>query len=110
MLDSEGFIAEGTGENIFMVKGGRIYTPSLGAILPGVTRLEVIRICRSFGFSIEERKLKLNELKESDELFFTGTAAEITPIVKIDSDIIGEGKAGEISCRLREEFFSYCPG
>ncbi|OVE75036.1 hypothetical protein BVX95_00440 [archaeon D22] len=104
MLDTDGFVAEGSGENIFVIKDGKISTPSLGALLPGITRNTVIEIAKSKGYEVTEKKITLDELKQADEVFFTGTAAEITPIAQIDETMIGNG-AGEITKELRDEFF-----
>jgi branched-chain amino acid aminotransferase len=105
MLDTEGNVAEGSGENIFMIKDGKISTPKLGAILPGITRASVIEILKSQGINVDERMISLEELKNADELFFTGTAAELTPIVEIDGTKIGTGIVGEVTKKTSETFF-----
>ncbi|MFT4297844.1 MAG: branched-chain amino acid transaminase [Candidatus Woesearchaeota archaeon] len=105
MLDTEGNVAEGSGENIFMIKEGIISTPKLGAILPGITRASVIEILKSKGLDVQERTISLDELKNADELFFTGTAAEMTPIVEIDGTKISNGKVGEMTSSLIQDFF-----
>lgn len=110
LLDPQGFVAEGSGENIFAVKGAKIATPQLGSILPGITRDCVIQIARHLGFEVVERPLTRNELYLSDEVFFTGTAAEVTPIREIDNHQIGTGKAGVITQKISEVFFACTRG
>ncbi len=105
MLDSRGLVSEGTGENIFVVANEVIYTPPLEAsILHGVTRDSVIEIAENLGFNVVEKNLTRSELFTADEVFFTGTAAEITPIVEIDHRKVGNGKVGEVTKKLRNEF------
>ncbi|HTK38197.1 MAG TPA: branched-chain amino acid transaminase [Pyrinomonadaceae bacterium] len=105
-LDDRGYVSEGSGENIFLVSGGKLITPPLGAsILPGITRDSVIQIARELGIDIVESNVQRSALYIADEVFFTGTAAEITPIRSIDRITIGEGKAGEMTKRLQTEFF-----
>jgi len=105
MLDSRGFVSEGTGENVFIVKNGKIYTPPrTAAILPGITRNRVIQLCKSLGIEVYERDITVTELLTADEVFVTGTAAEITPVTKISGRVIGNGKPGEVTRRLMEEF------
>jgi len=108
LLDSEGFVAEGPGENIFMVKNNKIFTPPLNKqILPGITRDSIIRIAKDLGYEVKETNLTLKDLKEADELFFTGTAAEVTPIVKLDEK---EFKKGHITLRLKEKYLDVVKG
>jgi branched-chain amino acid aminotransferase len=105
-LDDRGYVSEGSGENIFLVNSGKLITPPLGAsILPGITRDSVIQIARELGIEVIETSIQRSALYLADEVFFTGTAAEITPIRSIDRITIGEGKRGEITKRLQEEFF-----
>ena len=106
LLDYQGNVAEGPGENIFMVKGGKLITPALGNILPGITRSSVFSIARDIGIAVEERKITPQELKGADELFFTGTAAEVSPIGKLDDKTIGNGTIGPITAKIKQEFFS----
>jgi branched-chain amino acid aminotransferase len=103
LLDTRGFVSEGPGENIFMVKNGSVYTPPLYAsVLPGVTRKTVSRVLKEeLEIEIQERDIALGELLTADEAFFTGTAAEITPIVEIDGVKIGSGKPGPITRKLQ---------
>jgi branched-chain amino acid aminotransferase len=110
MLDSNGFVAEGSGENIFLVKDGKIYTPTTEAILPGFTRDSVIRICGDLGLQVEEKHLTRGDVYCADEAFFTGTAAEITPICECDSRSIGEGKPGDITKTIQKRYFDHVQG
>jgi branched-chain amino acid aminotransferase len=105
-LDDRGYVSEGSGENIFLVNGGKLITPPLGAsILPGITRDSVIQIARELGIEIVETTIQRAALYLADELFFTGTAAEITPIRSVDRITVGSGRCGEITKRLQDEFF-----
>jgi branched-chain amino acid aminotransferase len=105
LLDHEGYVAEGSGENIFIVKGGEIITPGDDAsILGGITRDSVITIAKDNGFPVVFRRLTRNDLYLANEVFFTGTAAEITPIVEIDRRVIGSGKPGAITRELQQAF------
>jgi branched-chain amino acid aminotransferase len=105
-LDKRGFVSEGVAENIFMVRNGEIRTPptTTGA-LPGITREVVIKLAKRLGYAMIERNMTPNELFNADEVFFTGTAAEIIPVREINKRIIGTGKTGPITQRLMEEFF-----
>jgi len=106
MLDCKGYVAEGPGENIFIVRDGRLLTPGFdSAILPGITRNTVIELARDMGIHVEERTLTKSEVLSADEAFFTGTAAEITPIREIDSVVIGKGEVGEITREIQRKFF-----
>lgn len=105
-LDDRGYVSEGSGENIFLVNGGRLITPPLGAsILPGITRDSVIQIAREMGIEVVETQIQRSALYLADEVFFTGTAAEITPIRSVDRITIGAGHRGPVTGRLQEEFF-----
>jgi branched-chain amino acid aminotransferase len=104
LIDHEGFVAEGPGENIFAVKDGKLITPEPGNILIGITRDSIFEIARENNIEIEEKKMKLDELKDTDEAFFTGTAAEITPIKQIDDTVIGDGKIGPVTEKLQTIF------
>jgi len=105
-LDDRGYVSEGSGENIFLVNGGRLITPPLGAsILPGITRDSVIQIAREMGIEIVESQVQRSALYLADELFFTGTAAEITPIRSVDKITVGSGKRGEMTAAIQDEFF-----
>lgn len=110
-LDDRGFVSEGSGENLFLVQNGQLVTPPLGAsILPGITRDSVIQIARELGIPVVETVVQRAALYLCDELFFTGTAAEITPIRSVDRITIGAGKRGEITKRLQEVFFKVIVG
>ena len=110
-LDDRGYVSEGSGENLFLVNNGKLITPPLGAaILPGITRDSVIQMAREMGIEIQETTVQRAALYLADELFFTGTAAEITPIRSVDRITVGSGKRGEITKRLQEEFFKIVRG
>lgn len=110
-LDDRGYVSEGSGENIFLVNNGKLITPPLGAsILPGITRDSVIEIARELGIPILETSIQRAALYLADEVFFTGTAAEITPIRTVDRITVGEGKRGEVTKRLQEVFFEIIKG
>ncbi len=110
-LDDRGFISEGSGENLFLVNNGKLLTPPLGAsVLPGITRDSVIHIARELGIEVEETNIQRAALYLTDELFFTGTAAEITPISKVDHIKVGSGMRGDITKKLQDEFFAIIRG
>ncbi|MCJ7580013.1 MAG: branched-chain-amino-acid transaminase, partial [Candidatus Aminicenantes bacterium] len=110
-LNTNGNVSEGSGENIFVVMNGIIHTPPLSSsILPGITRDSVIQLAREKGFSVVEEVIPREMLYIADEVFFTGSAAEITPIRSIDKIIIGSGKRGPITKILQDAFFSYIKG
>lgn len=110
-LDSFGFLAEGSGENLFLVRGDTVYTPTqANAILPGVTRDCVMVLAREMGLDVREEQLPREMLTIADEVFFTGTAAEITPITSIDRIQVGDGRVGKITKRLQEAFFDIIEG
>ena len=105
LLDSNGYLAEGTGENIFLVRDGRLYTPGLESdILLGITRDSVIRIAGNLGFEVVEKLLSVNELLTADEAFFTGTYAEIAPIKEVGHYLIGERAPGPVTTSVMTEF------
>ncbi|MCJ7489852.1 MAG: aminotransferase class IV, partial [Thermoplasmata archaeon] len=104
-LNDEGMVAEGSGENIFMVRDGRVFTPPLNAgILPGITRDSVMILATDLGITVEERNFVRSELYLAEELFFTGTAAEVTPIREVDRRQVGDGKPGPVTKRLQTRF------
>jgi branched-chain amino acid aminotransferase len=110
-LDAGGFVSEGSGENIFVVSGGRILTPPLASsILQGITRQCAITLARDLGYQIQEERIPREVLYIADEVFFTGTAAEITPIRSIDGITIGAGRRGPVTERLQREFFGITSG
>lgn len=105
-LDDRGYVSEGSGENIFLVSDGKLFTPPLGAsILPGITRDSVVQIAREMGIEVIETTIQRSALYTADELFFTGTAAEISPIRSVDRITVGTGKRGEITKQLQDTFF-----
>jgi branched-chain amino acid aminotransferase len=107
-LDTGGYVSEGSGENIFLVLNGKLFTPPLGAsVLPGITRDTVIVIAKELGIELTEQLIPREMLYVADELFFTGTAAEITPIRSVDKIKVGAGAAGPITKKLQEMFFKY---
>jgi branched-chain amino acid aminotransferase len=104
-LDASGNVSEGTGENIFICKNGLISTPSFASdILNGITRQTVINLIRDLGLPFVERTVRRAELYTCDEAFFTGTAAEVAPIVAVDRKVVGNGKPGQVTIRLRDEY------
>lgn len=110
-LDHYGFVSEGSGENIFIVRNGVIYTPpSSSSILPGITRHCVFMLSRDFDIRIHQHVIPREALYVADEVFFSGTAAEITPVTKIDNIVIGDGKRGPITERIQSEFFRIIEG
>ncbi len=110
LLDVDGFVAEGAGENLFMVKDGKIYEPELTSALIGITRRSVIEIANELGYSVEARRLTRDDLYLADELFFTGTAAEVTPIRELDNRQIGSGSRGPITAKIQQAFFDVVRG
>ena len=104
-LNKEGFICEGVGENIFMVKEGKIFTPPISSgALDGITRTVIMRLAEKLGYTVTEKNITPNELFNADEVFFTGTAAEVTPIREINKRTIGNGKPGPVTKRIMQEF------
>jgi branched-chain amino acid aminotransferase len=110
MLDSQGLVSEASGENIFLVRDGVIATPTLNSVLGGITRATVIELARAKGIPVEERAITRDELYVADEVFLTGTAAEITPIREIDRRAIGAGTRGPIAATLQKAFFDVVSG
>ncbi len=110
LLDTEGYVAEGSGENIFIVRHGELKTPPLTSILEGITRDTVIRIARHLQIPVREERFTRDELYMADEAFLTGTAAEITPIREVDGKVIGEGRRGEVTALIQREFFDIVKG
>jgi len=110
LLDTDGYVAEGSGENVFMVRKGVIKTPPLTAILDGITRETVMQIAAERGMRLVEERFTRDELYIADEAFFTGTAAEITPIREVDNRTIGTGKRGPITTELQSLFFDIVHG
>jgi branched-chain amino acid aminotransferase len=110
MLDIDGYVSEGSGENIFIIKDGVIYTPHLTSALPGITRDTIITLSSSLGYEVVEKKLSCDDIYTSDEAFFTGTAAEVTPIRDLDGNQIGEGARGPITEKLQSLYFDCVHG
>ena len=110
LLDVDGFVAEGSGENLFMVKNGCIYEPELTSALIGITRESVITLAAEMGYKVVAKRITRDDLYIADEAFFTGTAAEVTPIREIDGRTIGEGKRGPVTTRIQTMFFDCVTG
>ncbi len=110
LLDHEGYVAEGSGENIFIVRDGRLYTPDLTSVLEGITRDTVMTIAKDLGFEVIEKRITRDEVYIADEAFFTGTAAEITPIREVDGRVIGAGGRGAVTEQLQSLYFDYVHG
>jgi branched-chain amino acid aminotransferase len=111
MLDTNGYVAEGTGENIFIVRRGKVYTPSLTSALEGITRDTIAEILASdMGMQLIEKQITRDEVYTADEAFFTGTAAEVTPINSLDDREIGDGKAGPITREIQQRYFDVVNG
>ncbi|MBI5287202.1 MAG: branched-chain amino acid transaminase [Deltaproteobacteria bacterium] len=110
LLDTEGYISEGSGENIFMVKDGVLKTTPLTSIIRGITRDSVMKIARDKGIEVREERFTRDELYTADEAFFTGTAAEITPIREVDNRTIGEGRPGPVTKAIQQTFFDAVRG
>lgn len=105
LLDVDGFVAEGSGENVFIVKKGKLYTPELTSALDGITRKTIITLAGLLDIPVIEKRITRDEMYTADEAFFTGTAAEVTPIRELDNRTIGEGGRGEITTRLQAMYF-----
>jgi branched-chain amino acid aminotransferase len=110
LLDVDGFVAEGAGENVFIVKDGVIYEPEIASALIGITRHSVITLARELGYTVVSKRLTRDDIYIADEAFFTGTAAEVTPIRELDNRQIGEGKRGPITTKLQSLFFDVVNG
>ncbi|MFZ4860515.1 MAG: branched-chain-amino-acid transaminase, partial [Desulfuromonadaceae bacterium] len=110
LLDHEGYVAEGSGENIFIVRRGKLYTPDLTSALEGITRETVMTIAKEQGIEVIEKRITRDEVYIADEAFFTGTAAEVTPIRVLDGRQIGSGSRGSITTKLQALYFDYVYG
>lgn len=110
LLDTDGCVAEGSGENFFMVRDGVIYTPELTSALDGITRNTIIKLAEEMGYTVKEKRITRDEVYIADEAFFTGSAAEVTPIRELDGRIIGEGGRGPITERLQSTYFDVVHG
>ncbi len=109
-LDTQGFVSEGSSENVFIVRKGVLHSPPCNTSLEGITRDSVIQLARQEGLPFAEKTLSRDELYGADEVFLTGTAAEVTPVREIDGRVVGEGKPGPITLRLRKKFFEAIQG
>jgi len=105
LLDTDGFVSEGSGENIFIVRDGKLYTPDPSSALVGLTRDTIIQLAQENGIEVIEKRITRDEVYIADEAFFTGTAAEVTPIRELDNRTIGEGTRGPITARLQALYF-----
>ena len=110
LLDSKGNVAEGSGENIFMINDGVLYTPTLVASLNGITRNTIMALAKEQGYDVVETTIKIEQLYDADEVFFTGSAAEVTPIREIDDNVIGNGSRGPITEKLQTMYFDLVHG
>src|SRR5690606_6059168 len=110
LLDTQGFVAEGSGENLFIVRDGVLYEPDIACALTGITRASVHQIAADLDLRVESRRLTRDDLYIADEAFFTGTAAEVTPIREIDGRQIGIGERGPVTTRIQKAFFDAVSG
>jgi len=110
LLDVDGFVAEGAGENLFMIKNGKIVEPELNSALIGITRDSVIQLAADLGYTIGAKRITRDDLYIADEVFFTGTAAEVTPIREVDGRTVGTGKRGPLTEKLQSMFFDVVNG
>ncbi len=110
LLDVDGFVAEGAGENVFIVKDGVIYEPEIASALIGITRASVITLANELGYKVVSKRLTRDDIYIADEAFFTGTAAEVTPIRELDNRQIGEGRRGPVTTKLQSMFFDAVNG
>ena len=110
LLDTEGFVAEGAGENLFIVKDGVIYEPEIASALTGITRATVHTLAKELGYTVVSKRLTRDDIYIADEAFFTGTAAEVTPIRELDKRQIGEGRRGPVTTKIQSLFFDVVNG
>jgi len=110
LLDTEGYVSEGAGENVFIVRNGVLYTPDLASCLDGITRASIMDLAAEHGFKVVEKRITRDEMYCADEAFFTGTAAEVTPIRELDDRVIGTGARGPVTTALQEAFFAVVSG
>ena len=110
LLDTDGYVSEGSGENVFIVKNGIIYTPDLASCLDGITRDAIFTIAKDLGIEVREKRITRDEMYCADEAFFTGTAAEVTPIRELDDRAIGKGTRGPITEKIQKVFFDAVAG
>jgi branched-chain amino acid aminotransferase len=110
LLDVDGFVAEGSGENVFIIRNGKLFTPDLTSALEGITRDTIIQLANEAGLQVVEKRITRDEVYSADEAFFTGTAAEVTPIRELDNRAIGIGKRGPVTEMLQTKFFEVVTG
>ncbi len=110
LLDTDGYVSEGSGENVFIVRDGILFTPDLASCLAGITRDSILTIAKDMGIEIREKRITRDEMYCADEAFFTGTAAEVTPIRELDDRMIGDGKRGPITEKIQKIFFDTVKG
>ncbi len=110
LLDVDGFVAEGSGENIFILRDDVLYTPDLTSALDGITRATIIQLATEGGIKVVEKRITRDEVYIADEVFFTGTAAEVTPIREVDGRVIGDGKPGSVTRALQDAYFDAVRG
>jgi branched-chain amino acid aminotransferase len=110
LLDTDGYVSEGSGENVFIVKNGIIYTPDLASCLDGITRDAIFTIAKDLGIEVREKRITRDEMYCADEAFFTGTAAEVTPIRELDDRLIGSGTRGPVTEKVQKIFFDAVAG
>ena len=110
LLDTDGYASEGSGENLFVIRKGKVYTPDLASCLDGITRNAVIQIAQDLGYEVIEKRITRDEIYCADEAFFTGTAAEVTPIRELDDRIIGSGGRGPITQAIQNTYFDAVGG
>lgn len=110
LLDVDGYVSEGSGENFFLVNHGKLYTPDLSSCLDGITRDTIITLAKDFGIEVIEKRITRDEVYTADEAFFTGTAAEVTPIRELDNRTIGAGRRGPVTEKLQSAFFDIVSG
>tara|TARA_R110001599_G_scaffold12117_11_gene56935 strand:- start:2639 stop:3565 length:927 start_codon:yes stop_codon:yes gene_type:complete len=110
LLDNEGYVAEGSGENIFIIRNGKIFTPELTSCLDGITRNTIFEFAKELGLEVAEKRITRDEVYVADEAFFTGTAAEVLPIRELDGRVIGAGKRGPITTLLQTMYFDQVKG
>lgn len=110
MLDNEGYVAEGSGENIFILRDGVLHTPELTSCLEGITRATILDFARDLNIPVKERRITRDEVYVAEEAFFTGTAAEVLPIRELDGRVIGAGKRGPVTEKLQAMYFDAVKG
>lgn len=110
LLDVDGFVAEGSGENLFIVRDGQIFTPDLTSALDGITRNTLFELAKTRGYDIKEKRITRDEVYIADEVFFTGSAAEVTPVREVDNRVIGNGGRGPITEQLQKDYFDVVQG